>query len=575
MSDRLSLPLSLPAGAEAVSDSITSNGFGGFPDGSPLATDGELVGPIVVGGQRTEAFAVNPPVDRGGESITAGSESLWFDRIWVFTMRAFDVGQVIADTTRQYNLFSTFRVPVTLNAVNETGTDGITLTPPNPIPASYLPLQEDTYTINIDEDGPVLIDAILEHVFSGVTFDITIVGSRASLFPHIPENGLIERLGFLTDVQRGLDGTEQRIALRERPRQTFEAVYIETEEPYNNRLKNLLIGRASLGQTIGVPMFQQYRNLGADASINDTTVTVETDDTEWRDGGNLVLWRSADDFEVVRIDTVGSGVINVDGVLTQNHSASDTIVVPVFACLVRGNPRVETWKPGPIQASLTWESTDVPDDLANDGAWPTYLSKPVLDEPLFLSQGGGTYQEDLLFDFERLDSRAGKFEAFQAKQTALARGTKTWFCEGSAAACYALRGQLTALRGRQRSFWIPSYRADFTVTQPIAALDTSVTVQNVGYSGLIAEQIPYNHVEFLLVDGSRIRREITGSVEVDDDEETLTINANLGQGGVLQPADVRRVSFLYLARSDSDSVQIEWVAKDIWRVSLPIVGVLA
>jgi len=109
--------------------------------------------------------------------------------------------------------------------------------------------------------------------------------------------------------------------------------------------------------------------------------------------------------------------------------------------------------------------------------------------------------------------------------------------------------------GRRGTFWLPTYRNDLTPTETISAVETDINIQNIKLADNMTTNDLRTHLAFILPNGTIICRAITNIVEVDDDEETITIDSALGvevaTGGCI-------ISFLDLCRQASDVVDIEW-----------------
>ena len=147
---------------------------------------------------------------------------------------------------------------------------------------------------------------------------------------------------------------------------------------------------------------------------------------------------------------------------------------------------------------------------------------------------------------------------------------KTWMFE-NAAGSFKLRKLLYALRGRQRSFWLPTFRHDFLLAAQIGASSTNLEVLPVEYGRFVSEQPPFNHIGIYLNSGAVFFRQITGHSTIGSNEQ-ISINSALGQ--VVNPSDVRFICFLVRSRLASDRVQIEHRRLGAITVSVSVVGLI-
>ena len=121
-----------------------------------------------------------------------------------------------------------------------------------------------------------------------------------------------------------------------------------------------------------------------------------------------------------------------------------------------------------------------------------------------------------------------------------------------------VRQLLYALRGRQISFYIPTFTAELQVTTVLTNGSTAMTITNVGYSRYVANTSPKNIIRVVETDGTILTRTITASAEVDNTTETLTVDTPWPEN--ILPTDIRRVEFLEKVRMNADKIPITHIS---------------
>jgi hypothetical protein len=122
------------------------------------------------------------------------------------------------------------------------------------------------------------------------------------------------------------------------------------------------------------------------------------------------------------------------------------------------------------------------------------------------------------------------------------------------AATQAFRRWLFARRGRQKAIWLPSFADDLVVVTAVSAAATNLDVQACGLKNYVDAGVNRRDIRIEMKDGTVYYRRTSAHVEVDATTERLTINAALGVD--YQPADFAQVSWMQLARLDSDATEI-------------------
>ncbi|NJK88126.1 MAG: hypothetical protein HC923_01175 [Myxococcales bacterium] len=556
----LDVPLQYKAGITPNLDAIDFR-----PDGSP--SDLPMLAEGVIAGTWADVFpAYAGPAHTGGILRTFDGD--WYDRIHVIPL-AFNLGNVLQNQSRTAEVWNANFVSRTLNDIIETDTEGIALTGgPGAPPVVYGPLESSIYTFTVTLDGPLSIDASFLFDFDTQDLTVTLIGTRAIVFAFEPQLPLAETLEWRTDVLESYGGAEQRIMVRHRPRRKFQMDYLLSDRNEISRALNGLYGR--VGGVFAVPVWWDVRNVTADVPLGGTTVLVDTTFADFRDGGFAILWRASDDFEVVEIDTVSPTQFTLTRPTDQAHPSLTTVAIPVERCLIDDPTSTSRWANGVTRIEAKWTSEEPKDLSAVDGELTIYRGLPVLSDLNFID--GDDVTEPIESKAVVIDNKSGPAAKSYRRRFPRIISAKGWQPE-TAAELWAVRKLLHALRGRQRSFWLPTFREDFVLTTTVGPAATTMLVEFVDYERFIDTNEPLGDIAIYLTDGTTFFREVTNVEPGVGGDEQLTISSALGI--TVNPADVLRISYLVRSRLDTDSVTITHDGLGRARIVAPTVGVLA
>lgn len=519
---------------------------------APFGADAGAPGPVALFAQA-----------HSGAFATIGEE--WYNRIHVLPGRL-DLGNLLTEQVHTVEVWNAHFSDRTLDDILEVGTEGITVVKPFEEPAVYGPLQSELYEYTISREGPAAIAATYTFDFTSEMPVLIITGDRVIVFPFSAERPVLEDLEFLTTIYEAYDGSEQRVKARELARQSYRMSYKRPDPRETAEMLNTVFG--NIGLAFGVPMWQDVRRLTADVVATGTAVPISTAHADFRDGGLAILWQSPSSFEVVEIDAVQPTQLDLVRPLQQNHDALDTYVTPLRICLA-GDPVQHSRTPsGLTTLSATWRSLEDTDLSVGDGELTIYRGAPVLDDPNFMDERLG---ESIIGKVDVIDYDTGVIQSVRRRLAPELSTAKRWDTDDPEAA-FDVRRLLYALRGRQRAFWLSTFREDFFLVATIGPTDTSIEVEPVKYPRFVDTQEPLGDIAIYLNDGSVFYREITASQELPGGNEQLDISSSLGQS--VAPGDVLRISYLVRSRLNSDRVTITHRRPGSVVVTVPVAGVM-
>jgi len=367
-----------------------------------------------------------------------------------------------------------------------------------------------------------------------------------------PGGDVVETMEWLTDVLGSKTGEEQRRRLRESPRMRLEFEGLESGAPRRWMETQL---QANGGGRWDVPLACDTLVLSAPLPAGSGVVPIAVNGRRFAAGGRALLAGAEPrPFEVVQIAGVDpDGLTLVEP--TNLDWPSGARLVPLEVGRFSEVPSLQRFTSDDVPVSLSW-------DLLEDIDWPasagsaTYREYPVLEwRPVWTADP--EHQAERSLDI--VDELTGAPAVFDLPGMPLQRQVLQYVLTNRTE-IGAFRGLLFALAGRWASIWIPSWAHDLRVVFPVAA---EAVVMDVEWCGLSDWPLAVNRrdVRLELVDGSVLYRRLTDVVQISDSIERVTLDAALGLS--VQPKDVAMLSFMALARQDTDINVLRWWDADV------------
>ena len=453
------------------------------------------------------------------------------------------LGNVASSQITTVRVWNAYLTPVMLQSVSSAD-EGVQITSPASLPFRLGGLQETDWLINVTPDGPSTIDTSVIWTLQRGFASLRITGRRIVSWAFEPDWGanVTERLEWLTDVLSNPRGAEQRRALRISPRRSLEtSMLVEGTE---RALFDLAL--AGWGRKVwAIPVWFDVQELAADLAAGSMRINCAVDLREFRAGGLAMLrGDTAFDSEAVEILAIDATGLQLKRA-TQQRWPAGTRLYPVRTARIASiDSKRLTDKLN--RAQLTF-------DLAEPSDWSSAL-------PAVMYRGRPVFElrpdesEDLTLNYERLlqtldngstlpavTDTAGKHFSVQQHR---------WALDGRQERA-AWRSLAYGLRGRAKSVWVPTHAWDLQLTKP--ASGSLLTVERIGYARFGVKTQGRQDIRIELHSGSVIYRRITAAAE-DGTSESLSLDSDLP--GVINPADVYRISFMALCRAADDALEL-------------------
>ncbi|NEX45452.1 hypothetical protein [Pseudotabrizicola algicola] len=376
-------------------------------------------------------------------------------------------------------------------------------------------------------------------------------------FPAAQE--ITEVLEWRTDVLTSRAG-EQRIGLRPRPREIVT---------FRHRLDALGMARAAELARAGfagdwhVPLWHMALQPNADLAQGATEILLDTGLSDFRSGELVAITVDGREAAAVSIASVlADRLILAEPLGLQLPSpavaAPRITVAPIRAGVLTSAIEVTRRRQGDGTVTASFLLRDAPDLVAP--VLPTYLGRPVQTDPSLVRR---PLSASLRRAVEYVDTGFGPVVVEPLGDVFERSETITLKAQGPFAR-HSLRRWLWSLRGRQASFWLPTWGRELQLR---AAMTSGSTLMRVAP---VASLQAYVGRAILLEMPTALRfRTITAAIAEGADHR-LTLSSNLGEPVSL----TTRVHFLTAMRADADRVEIQHgaVASE---VTLPVVEVPA
>lgn len=499
------------------------------------------------------ALTTHYPVEANGHAIQYIKTQSYFDdyynRIHI-SPSTLELGNVASEQVSTVNLWNAYLVPKTLQSIDGTE-EGLNVSgQPNP-PFIFAGLQERTWNVNIQPDGPSTIDVTLTWQFGSDQAVLHITGTRIVAFSWLIDwtNPVNESLQWLTDILQSQSGYEQRRSLRVAPRMTFDAdiLVYDRERQYFDLA---MIGWS--GKTFAIPVWPQQQWLKTAHAVGALIIYCDTTNRNFR-ANRLALLRGQTAFEneTVEIESVLADRLILKRPLQQNWPRG-TCLSPALTAQLSDQPQLTKRTDRMMRTHVTLNVTEAVD---HPEALPTliYRNYPVLaDAP--------NESDDLTHSYERLlsqlDNKTGLRLQKDNAQAAFSIYQYAWMTSGRVAQAN-LRSLFYALRGSQKAIWLPTFSDDLTVKAVIVANGQTLDIQWCGYTRFARGQLGRQDIQIILKNGTVLYRRITSATEVDSSTERLAVDQNFPTQ--INPNDIFRISFMSLCRLSNDTVVFEHI----------------
>jgi hypothetical protein len=488
--------------------------------------------------------------------------------------RRIDLGNILSTTTTQVEIFSAFRRD-TKNwvAFDNNAGDGVSILSMPTLPQAYAPMTGRLFSLQVTLNGPAVVDTTLDYTFNDTgLIPVPITFKRVILLFFPPEQPYEEILEWLTDVLPSVDGTEQRVSVRKNPRQLFSWELYVDDGFDRSLLENALFDWQS--RSFGLPQWHEATPLNAavTAGVTTTLTVVSTADADYRDGELLLLYESPIKYDVLNLVSHTATTLVLQNPPTNSYTplADLVLAAPLRLGVIVSDPTGARYYSGHDRFRARFRVKDNDANIGDASAYPTFNSKILLDDFNFAD---GTMPESLRMEVYIQDGGAG-VTTETTRWDRHRRGSQKRFAVGTKADLWKVRKLLHFLRGRQLSFYLPTFSSDL---QPLATMTSgasTLAIRNVGYTNFVRSRQPKNVIRVVPATGlgSPFLRTVASSTISDATQENITITTTWPS--TLTTAQIQRIEFVEKVRMDSDAIRISHRRGNARYIDVPVRAVL-
>lgn len=486
----------------------------------------------------------NLPISEAGEVSTGWRMPTFLDdyynRIHIRPSNI-NVGNLVSEQQFAIEVWNGFFNSRQLQNIQVQNGGGISLVGAVP-PATWAALETKTYQLTVTTDGPPDINAIFHFDWDGTADDgdLRVLGSRIVALPYIFEAPAKEVLEWKTDVLTTNDGSEQRVRLRKKPRQSFNVTY---PIPYREmaRAENLVYGW--LTRRWAVALWSEAQQVGT-LLAGTTVINIDTTASDYRDGALIMIWESNRKSATADVGIVSAGTLTLNRPLAETFN--NPWIVPVRLGRIVGNvSRATSGYNGSLE--MTYEFSDNI-DLDPPAAPTQFLGYDVyFDEAL---KNGEALTDSLQARVDVVDYGTAAGASFYSPWTYTRIGRPYKFLLQGLQDIWNFRKFLHRRAGRLRPFWVPTFENNMRVAQT-GELTQSIEVYADDYREFAPER---THIGILLDDGTWLLRTINAATASGTDTAVIGLDAPIN----INANRIRQISFLGLKRLDADRVELQW-----------------
>ena len=465
------------------------------------------------------------------------------------------LGNLLSSQTRDVEVWNAHFEGKLLSSITDVGLDGIDLAEPVPAPTTFKSLESRIYVISISTSGAPVINGSYDFHFPGETPQLLITGRRVVIWPFVPQTKFRETLQWMTDVMQAYSA-EQRLALREAPRQQLQYEFQLTQEQYS-RAKAISTQWAH--RVYGAPIWAEATRLGP-LAMGITALTFDTTNADYRSDDILLVWES--DTKFTAAETLSVTPTSVALKLPLDQAFANAYVMPLrFARTLNGSEfsrDAHTVTRARLQFLV---NNNV--DLGASIGLPQYRGVDVMmDRSVVLSD----MSEKIVRAIDVFDNGSGPVtvdqeRAFPDRSEILSLDALT------RAEAWRARKWLHARRGKQRTFWLPGWNPDMIVLEDVGPSSTGLTIRPIGYP------LYYGVTDIMVVlnNGTTLYNRVLSGATNTDGNEVLSLGGPFGTG--FAASDVAFVCFMKHVRLDTDQAELTHEYAGRMSTSLPVIEV--
>lgn len=374
----------------------------------------------------------------------------YYYRIYFIPGSRLTVRNPNVDVPVPYFIWNAFFDPNEITSRNDVNADGLTNTAI--VTEEFRRLELREFSITFTEDAPLTVDADYEYEFTLGIGTLNVIALRIGIFADRPEAPAERRLVYMTDVLKSWDGTEQRISIRDEPRQELSYNYFLSTETDIRRFRELLF--RGLGSEYAMPLWGDGTVLASELLPGATTLDVDLSLADLFEEEYILVEAPTGETALFRVVEIDGNEVDIDTVNATTFPAGSA-VFPMTRVQIEEGARLTQYPVNAGKVRLTGVAVETRALGGNGGNLITYNGIPVLEQvPLNNDQVEEAFSRMLeTFDY------GGKIEVYSAQLVSRIAGSRTFWIE-TRQDRQDMKIFLDAISGQRVPFYCPTFRDD-------------------------------------------------------------------------------------------------------------------
>lgn len=400
------------------------------------------------------------------------------------------------------------------------------------------------------KDGLPRFDSNIEFTWAPQgPVNLLLAGSRVAVILQEFESPLKEVMAFATNIIDVTDGHEQRVSIRKQPREEWRTRF-RLNGNERQRLSALIFDWQH--QNFGLPLWHERVKLSANTAALSTTFQITSGSLQdFRVDGLAMIFKDEFTFDVLEIQSI------TDTLLTSKAASQfaydrNNFVIPMRAVRVTKTPSGSRYMGDLEDFVMLFENID------NDTGAPvaaTTWNPTLFNGRVVLDECNVMVDQTMDEEFQRriivIDNESGTVSAGSPWDTNK-RVTQKGFVAHGRVAIQNLKAMLRFLKGKQKSWYLPSGADELTPTAALTSASQVLDIHNIEYARFVRSRGAKKIIRVSFTDNPTIIRTITSAAAhpTDSEQERLTIDSGWPNSQAL--STITRIEFLELVRFDAD-----------------------
>lgn len=486
----------------------------------------------------------------------------WYNRIHYSAIKL-ALGNIVSDQVVPLLVWNAYFVSKTLSTITTTGdTTGITLGYPSALPITFNALAELEFDYSVTTFGPPSLN--VDYLFNWSNAEdstVTVYGNRINAWCWRPDwaSGITERLEWKTGVITNYDGSERRTRLRKYPRRSFEFEYLT--DGYDRRFMEASLWNWQ-SRIWALPIWMDGEPVSSAISLGALSIPCETTNRDYHLGGLAIILRDGGKYEVIEISQVNANSIDLVRPTVKSWTAGEAWVYPTRAARMTDETGLSRFTGGANYGRARFELAEATDIVASAGT--LYRGAPVVSERSNWDDDiEATYRRKIsTLDYDIalpiVDDESGIANVVQRHR---------WLLTDRASIAVK-KSLLQYLSGKWKSIWLPTWADDLISVDTIQTAQTYIDVEHNNYSLHYSVAPNRRDIRIELFSGAVYYRHINSVTELSSTVERLALNSSLGV--TVPVSNIRQISFMALARLDSDAIELAYWQGDTAEISVKL-----